>query len=54
MELEMEPFKKTYKIKRTEEIFTILEDNMAVLSAQKTTAFYDSFKPTIERWENCL
>lgn len=29
----MDSFKKTYKIKRTEEIFTILEDHMAVLSA---------------------
>lgn len=32
-ELEMDPFKKTYKLKRAEEIFTILEDHMAILSA---------------------
>lgn len=29
----MDPFKKTYKVKKTEDIFTILEDHMAILSA---------------------
>jgi dynein heavy chain len=33
MELEMDPFKKTYKIKKAEEIFTVLEENMGTLSA---------------------
>lgn len=33
MELEMEPFKKTYKIKKPEDIFNVLEDHMATLSA---------------------
>ena len=54
MELEMEPFKKTYKIRKPDEIFTVLEDHMATLSAQKTTLFYDSFKTVIEQWENTL
>jgi dynein heavy chain len=29
----MEPFKKTYKIRKPDEIFTVLEDHMATLSA---------------------
>jgi hypothetical protein len=29
----MDPFKKTYKIKKPDEIFNILEDHMATLSA---------------------
>lgn len=54
MELEMDPFKKTYKIKKTDEIFNVLEDHMSVLASQKTTLFYDSFKTVIEQWENIL
>ena len=54
MELEMEPFKKTYKVKRPEDIYSVLEENMGTLSAQKTTIFYDSFKSVIEHWENTL
>jgi len=33
LEVVMEPHKKTYKIKTAEEIYTTLEDHMAVLSA---------------------
>ncbi len=32
-ELEMDPFKKTFKIKKPDEIFNVLEDHMATLSA---------------------
>ena len=51
LELDMEPFKKTFKVKKPEDIFSVLEDHMATLSAQKTTLFYESFKVEIERWE---
>lgn len=51
LDLEMDTFKKTYKLKRAEEIFTLLEDHMATLSSQKSTAYYDSFKTVIETWE---
>jgi len=50
----MEPHKKTYKIKRADEIFSVLEDHMATLSNQKTTLFYESFKHIIEKWEITL
>jgi dynein heavy chain len=50
----MEPHKKTYKIKRADEIFSVLEDHMATLSNQKTTLFYESFKNVIEKWEVTL
>jgi dynein heavy chain len=33
MELDMEPFKKTFKIKKPEDIFSVLEENMGTLSA---------------------
>jgi dynein heavy chain len=33
IELDMEVFKKTYKVRKPEEIFTVLEDHMATLSA---------------------
>jgi len=33
LELEMEVFKKTFKVRRAEEIFNVLEDHMATLSA---------------------
>ena len=46
--------KDIYKIKKSEIIFSILEDHMGVLSAQKTTLFYESFKEQIEKWENDL
>lgn len=43
-----------YKVKKADEIFSILEDHMATLSAQKTTLFYESFKTEIEQWETSL
>jgi dynein heavy chain, axonemal len=54
LQLEMEPHKKTYKIKKADEIFSVLEDHMATLSNQKTTLFYESFKHIIEKWEVSL
>jgi len=55
LELIMDEHKKGfYKIKKTEEIFQTLEDHMAILSAQKTTLFYESFKTEIEAWETTL
>jgi len=51
----MEEHKKGfYKIKKVDEIYNILEDHMGILSAQKTTLFYDSFKTEIEIWETNL
>lgn len=43
-----------YKIKKADEVFAALEEHMAVLSAQKTTLFYESFRGEIENWENTL
>lgn len=52
--LEMDTHKKTYKIKRTDEINAVLEEHMTTLASQKTTLFYESFKQVIENWENIL
>ena len=54
LELEMEVYKKTWKIKATDAIFTILEEHMGTLSNQKTGIYYDSFKEQIEEWEQRL
>ena len=50
----MDTHKKTYKIKRTDEINAVLEEHMTTLASQKTTLFYESFKQVIENWENIL
>lgn len=54
LELEMEIYKKSFKIRKADEVFSVLEDHMSLLSAQKTTLFYDRFKDDIERWEQTL
>ncbi len=54
LELEMEVYKKSFKIRKADEVFSVLEDHMSLLSAQKTTLFYDRFKDDIERWEQTL
>jgi len=51
----MEEHKKGfYKVKKIDEIQSALEDHMGVLSAQKTSLFFDSFREQIEMWENRL
>lgn len=54
LNLEMEPHKKTYKIRRVDEINSTLEEHMTTLASQKTTLFYESFKQVIENWEVVL
>ena len=53
-DIELDPYKKGYKLKKSDDIFAVLEEHMSVLSAQKTTLFYEQFKPQIELWENIL
>jgi dynein heavy chain, axonemal len=43
-----------FRVKKADEIFSVLEDHMAVLSGLKTTLFYHSFKSQIETWEISL
>ncbi len=55
LEVVMDEHKKgMFKVKKADEVFSSLEDHMAVLSAQKTTLFYESFRGEIEMWENLL
>lgn len=52
IEVNMEPHnKKTWKIKGSDLIFSVLEEHMAILSSQKTGLYYESFKDEIEEWE---
>ena len=53
-EIELDAYKKGFKLKKVDDIFAVLEEHMSVLSAQKTTLFYEQFKPQIEQWENIL
>ena len=39
----MDPYKKIFKIKKVDDIFSLLEDDMATLSSQKTSPFYGAF-----------
>lgn len=55
LELVMEEHKKGfYKVKKIDEVQAALEDHMGILSAQKTSLFFDSFREKIEWWENML
>lgn len=55
LDMVMDEHKKGYyKVRRADEIFSTLEDHMGILSAQKTTFFYESFKSEIEVWETTL
>jgi len=46
--------KGMYKVKKSDEVFTTLEDHMAILSSQKTSLYYEAFREEIEGWENIL
>jgi hypothetical protein len=50
----LEPYKKSFKLKKAEDVNAVLEDHMGILSTQKTTIFYENFKGVIEVWENTL
>ena len=41
-------------MKKAEEIFNVLDEHMGMLSMQKTTLFYESFKHVIEQWDQTL
>ncbi len=52
IEINMESHnKKTWKIKGSDLIFSVLEEHMGILSSQKTGLYYESFKDEIEEWE---
>lgn len=55
LEIVMDEHKKGYyKVRKADDIYATLEDHMGILSAQKTTLFYESFKIEIEVWETSL
>ncbi|CAM9908112.1 unnamed protein product [Laminaria digitata] len=45
---------KYYKIKTTEDLFQILEEDSVQLSTIKASKFYNSFAEKIDRWEKSL
>ena len=47
-------FKKTYKLRSTEDAFVALEDNTVTLSTMKASKFFVVFEEDIAKWERTL
>lgn len=47
-------FKKTYKLRSTEDAFVALEDNTVTLSTMKASKFFVVFEEDITKWERTL
>ena len=43
-----------FKIRSTEDLFQVLEDDSVALSTMKASKFYHAFKPRIDTWEHNL
>ena len=55
VELDVAPYKdQYYKLKSTEDIAQLLEDDSVALSTMKASKFYHSFKELIDKWEKKL
>ena len=55
IEIEMAEFKTVYwKVRSTEDMFAVLEDNQVSLSTMKASKFFLSFQQKIEHWEKTL
>jgi dynein heavy chain len=55
IELDIDLYKdKYYKLKSTDDIAQILEDDSVAISTMKASKFYASFEGTIDRWEKKL
>lgn len=52
--LEQVEFKKTYKLRSTEDAFVALEDNTVTLSTMKASKFFVVFEHDITKWERTL
>ncbi|CAG9464381.1 unnamed protein product [Pedinophyceae sp. YPF-701] len=54
LELDLAPYKATFKLRSTEDIFAALEDNVVTLSTMKGSKFFVVFEKEILRWEHAL
>ncbi|ORZ33974.1 dynein heavy chain and region D6 of dynein motor-domain-containing protein [Catenaria anguillulae PL171] len=55
MELDVMPYKdKYFRIRSTDAIFELLEDNQVTLSSMKASKYYVAFGQTIDFWERTL
>ncbi|KAI5104428.1 dynein heavy chain 2, axonemal isoform X1 [Silurus meridionalis] len=43
-----------HRLRGTEELFQVLEDNQVTLSTMKATRFVRAFEKEVDRWERCL
>jgi dynein heavy chain len=54
IDIETAPYKGTYKISSTDDLFQVLEDDSVQLSTIKSSRFYPSFAEDVDRWEGAL
>jgi dynein heavy chain len=57
LELDIIPYKEDkgyHKVRSTETIFELLEDNQVTLSTMKASKFFKSFEATVDQWERSL
>jgi dynein heavy chain, axonemal len=57
MELDIVPYKEErgyYKIRSTDSLFELLEDNQVTLSAMKASKFFAAFQSQVDHWERNL
>jgi dynein heavy chain len=55
LELDLVPYKeKYYKLRSTDAVFELLEDNQVTLSSMKASKFYVAFSQAVDFWEHLL
>jgi dynein heavy chain len=57
LDIEIGPYKEEkgyYKIKSTDSVFELLEDNQVTLSTMKASKFFKAFETQVDRWEKNL
>lgn len=52
--LDLAEYKGTYKLRSTEDIFAVLEDNSVTLSTMKASKYYLVFEKQVTHWEQTL
>ncbi|KAI4898373.1 hypothetical protein NFI96_012388, partial [Prochilodus magdalenae] len=54
--LDIAPYKDKghHRLRSTEEVFQVLEDNQVTLSTMKASRFVRAFEKEVDRWERCL
>lgn len=54
LQLDMVDYKGTFKLRSTEDLFAVLEDNGVTLSTMKASKHHLAFEAQVARWEQTL